>query len=149
MTFREYLRYNSKAIVYSLKITGAIFTAMILFFIVPSSAFNDLPLRLLIIFIISVLSGNILSFIVCCLKLNSTFQQTKRNYKLFDSISSEIIEEFFLQIKPKIDISKNNFLEIHIVGKLEKTPLVIEVSDQKEIWITIINKLVSCKRNIN
>lgn len=141
MTFKEYLRHNRKSILFSLQLTGVIFTTLILIFVVPSTVLNDLPFRLLILFVISVLSGNVLSFIVCCLKLNSTFQQTKRNYKLFDTFSSHIVDEYLLQIKPKTDISKNNFLEIHIVGKIEETPIVIEVSDQKEIWITIINKL--------
>lgn len=141
MTLKDYLKYNKKSILFSLQLMGLVFSVLILIFVGTSSVLKDTPFRLLILYVISVLSGNGLSFIICCLKLNTTFQQTKRNFKLFDSFSSQIVDEYLLQVKAKTDISKNNFLEIHIVGKLEETPILIEASDQKEIWITIINKL--------
>lgn len=141
MKFREYLRYNSNVIIHSLKLTGVIFTMLILIFVLPTKAFANSQLRLPLIFIISVFCGNFVSFLICCLKLNSTFQKTRRNYKLFNTISLEVIEKYKLKVKPKTDVKENKFLEVQIVGKIDQTTFLMELSENKEVWITIINKL--------
>jgi len=141
MKIEDYYRYNKSVLWHSVKVTGIVFSTLIVLFIAIAIDFKYTLAETITIFATSVLLGNIIAASLCFLKLYALYVKAKRNFDLFDNLSDYIKERYNLIIVyDNNSFKKNRFLEVQLAGHTNESSIFIEKYDTKEVFITIGNK---------